>query len=583
MILRDYQHQASDRIIDEFSEVNSTLLVLATGLGKTIVFADVIRRMFPQRSMVLAHRRELIYQARDKIQAATGLECGIEMGGLSLTNGLLEKTPVVISTIQTQISGGENGRRMGRFDPLEYGLVVVDEAHRGVSSSYSDALGYYQKNQDLRLLGVTATPDRLDEVALGKVFKTVAMVYEIQDGIGNGWLVPIQQLCCQISGLDYSNIRTTAGDLNGADLAAVMEAESNSHRIVQASLESMFGVTPNSLSTIEVDGWKEHLYSNGKLKRTLVFCASVKQAETMSGIFNRVSPGMSSWVCAKTPDDERDQLVRDFADGRVGVVCNVDVLSEGYDNPYVECVIQARATKSRSRYSQQIGRGTRALPGIVDGLDTSVQRKEAIAASAKQSLTVVDMVGNSGRHKLMTTADILGGDHDDEVIARVIRYVSKAGRPVDITEAMREEEKKMRQEAEERRLANEARKARLVVKSRYTARYVDPFDALDITPGRTRGWDEGKVLSEKQRQLLLKQGVDPDQVGYTAGRTIIMELFRRWRGGLCSMKQAAVLKRYGYEPKEWTREQASGVLDALAKNKWKPLAALPVFQQKGTT
>ena len=112
----------------------------------------------------------------------------------------------------------------------------------------------------------------------------------------------------------------------------------------------------------------------------------MKQAETMSGIFNRVSPGISSWVCAETPEDERDQLVRDFADGRVGVVCNVDVLSEGYDNPYVECVIQARATKSRSRYSQQIGRGTRALPGIVDGLDTSAQRKEAIAASAQSSL-----------------------------------------------------------------------------------------------------------------------------------------------------------------------------------------------------
>ena len=79
---------------------------------------------------------------------------------------------------------------------------------------------------------------------------------------------------------------------------------------------------------------------------------------------------------------------------------------------------------------------------------------------------------------------------------------------MDITEAMRRKRRRC-PEAEERRLANEARKARLVVKSRYTARYVDPFDALDITPGRTRGWDEGKVLSEKQRQLLLKQELIP--------------------------------------------------------------------------
>jgi superfamily II DNA or RNA helicase len=141
----------------------------------------------------------------------------------------------VVSTIQTQIAGRRG--RMNRFDPFKFDLLVIDEAHHSTAGSYRKVIDYYRQNPNLKVLGVTATPDRADEEALGQVFESVAYDYEILDAINDGWLVPINQQMVTIDGLDFSAIRTTAGDLNGADLAKVMEAEKNLHGIVSATLE----------------------------------------------------------------------------------------------------------------------------------------------------------------------------------------------------------------------------------------------------------------------------------------------------------------------------------------------------------
>ena len=143
----------------------------------------------------------------------------------------------MVSTIQTQASGGDGGGRMSRFDPRLFGVVVVDEGHHGTSSSYRRVLDWYKTNPDLRILGVTATPDRADEEALGQVYDTVAFDYEIEDAIKDGWLVPVTQQMVHVEGLDFSACRTTAGDLNGADLAQVMEYEENLHRVVSPAIE----------------------------------------------------------------------------------------------------------------------------------------------------------------------------------------------------------------------------------------------------------------------------------------------------------------------------------------------------------
>lgn len=542
---RDYQGDAKSSVMREWESVVSTLVVMPTGLGKTIVFAEIIEAMQPKRALVLAHREELIWQARQRIHDATGLECDIEMADLRVSPSLFSNTPVVISTVQTQNAEWNQHKRMGKFKPQDFGLLIIDEAHHATAKSYKDVIHYYRQNPDLRVLGVTATPDRADEEALGQVFDSVAFDYEILDAIHGGWLVPIEQQFVTINGLDFSQVRTTAGDLNGADLAEVMEAEKNMQGVASA--------------TVEIVGDR----------RTIVFTASVKQAEVISNIFNRHKPGMSDWVCGATNKDKRREILERFKTGDVQVVCNCNVLTEGFDNPAVEVVVMARPTKSRSLYAQMAGRSMRPLPGVVDNLPDSSTRRDYIRTSGKPSCLIVDFVGNSGRHKLMSSADILGGKVSEAAVERALAAAQKAGAPVRMDELLDDSEDELRAEADARRKLEEARKAKLVAKVKFSAKRINPFDAFEIQPVNSRGWDQGKHLSEKQIGLLLRQGIDPTDMPFAQAKQVINELFRRWDGKLCSLKQANVLKRYGYETHDLTREQASKLLDALARNQWR--------------
>ena len=540
MNLRPYQLAASDAIFKEWQDNDSTLVVMPTGGGKTILFADVIRRVFPRRALVIAHREELIFQARDKIQRVTGLSADVEMGEYRADGGLFGSSRVVVSTIQTQCSGGDGGGRMSKFDPQRFGVLIIDEAHHATSPTYRRVIDYYRTNPALKVLGVTATPDRADEEALGQVFQSVAFDYEVLDAIHDGWLVPIEQQMVHVEGLDYSSIRTTAGDLNGGDLAAVMEAEKTLQQMASASL-TIIGQ-----------------------RRALVFTASVKAAEMTAEIFNRHRAEMAAWVCGKTDRDERRKVLADFAAGKIQVVCNCGVLTEGFDDPGVEVIIMGRPTKSRSLYSQMVGRSTRPLPGVVDGPETAAERRAAIAASAKPSCLVVDFVGNAGKHKLVTSADILGGKVSEEALELALARTLKAGGPVKMAEALDEAEAELQ---EQKRLAEAARRARLVATARFTTQSIDPFDVLHLDPVKPRGWDNVKQLTEKQRSLLAKQGINPDNLSFAQGKQLISEIFRRWDGKLCSFKQAKVLRKYGYGT-EVSFTEASATIDALAKNGW---------------
>jgi superfamily II DNA or RNA helicase len=545
MKLRQYQVEAVEAVQSAWREDDSTMIVLPTGGGKTIVMAELIRRVFPRRVMFLAHREELIFQARDKVESVSGFVAEIEMGEMrSNGEGSLTAPQVVVSTVQTQTSGGDGGGRMGKFLPDDFGYLFIDENHHSVAKSYRRVINYYRQNPRLKVLGVTATPDRADEAALGQVYQSVAYDYEILDAIREGWLVPIEQQMVHVSGLDLSQVRTTAGDLNGADLAAVMEFEGVLHGIADP--------------TITLAG----------KRKTLVFTASVAQAERLSDIFNRHRPGSSEWVCGKTDKERRRKMISDYAAGKIQFLVNVGCLTEGFDDPGVEVIVMGRPTKSRSLYAQMAGRGTRPLPGIVDGLETDDERKTAIASSAKQSLLVLDFVGNSGRHKLMTTADILGGNVSDEAIARAVARAEREGGPVRMDEALTEEEEKLKAEHEQARLAEQARRANLRGKTQFKIVNVNPFDVLAISPRRERGWDIGKRLSEKQEAVLLRQGIDPSTMPYSQAKQLLNEIFRRWDGSLCSFRQAAILKKYGYDS-NISREDAKKTIDTIAANGWR--------------
>jgi len=572
MKLRARQVETCDKIIKEFSEVASTLVVYPTGCGKTVMFADIIRRFQPMAALVVAERRELIWQARDRIRDHTGIESKIEMGELSSEPDLLCETKVVISTIQTLTSVGRDDRsRMSKFDPMKFGLLVIDECHHSTADSYKNVINYFRQNADLRILGVTATPDRADEEALGQIFETVADEYEIEDAIDDGWLVDIKQRIVRIEGLDFAGMRTQAGDLNSTDLSKEMERESNLHGVVQPVLETMHGLDNQAMKAIQTVSWGEYLEGlRVTPKRTLVFTVSVEQAELLAGIFNRVRRGLADWICGATNEDERRERLGRFREGVCPIMVNCGVLIEGYDHPEIEIVAMARPTKSRSRYAQMIGRALRPLPNLVEEIDTPELRRAAIAASAKPCCIVLDFVGNSGRHKLVTTADILAGKVSDAAIERANKVAEKLGRNVSMRETLKDEEKKIVEEAEKARQEAAARKAKLMAKAQYITKNVNPFDVLDLMPAKARGWDGSKRLSEKQRNVLLKQGINPDSMPYTQGRQILLEIFRRWDQKLCTYGQAKILKKRGLKT-DVSKEEASRMISEIAaRENWKP-------------
>lgn len=533
-ILRGYQNNAVDGVFSEWEKVPATLGVAATGAGKTQIFCAVIKRR-PGRCLILAHRKELVAQAVNRL-ASFGMDAEIEQGELVASTSLWNASPVVVATPQTLYAN--NFARLKRFKPEDFSTLICDEAHHySGAPAFEAVVTHFKQNQNLKLLGVTATPDRTDNIAMSKIFDSVAFDIEITDLIQLGYLVDIDQRMVKIESLDFSKCRKVGNDFNGADLARVMEFE-----------KTLLGIADATISSIDD-------------KRTVVFAASVKQAERLAEIFNRHRAGAADCVFGHTTPEKRTEVLKRFSDGELQICVNVGVLTEGYDNPGIEAVVMARGTLSRALYAQMAGRGTRPLPGVVESvlIDDAPERRKAISESAKPSLILLDFVGNSGRHKLVTSADILGGKISEEARERARKKIEKRGSGNMLDELeLAEKELKEKQEAE--------RRAGLVATATFKMTYVDPFDVFKKRAEKWKGFHQTHALTDKQRTILAKNGYNPDDYKPAEGQAIITKLFR------ASDKQVAVLVKAGYTPEEvfdLQKWEASKLIEGCKANGWK--------------
>jgi superfamily II DNA or RNA helicase len=543
MNLRPYQVDAVSGVIQDIIDKRSTLVVMPTGTGKTVCFAHIARQR-RGRVMVIAHREELVQQAADKIRAVTGIAADIEMAEYKA--GRMYKAPVVVASVQTLCAPWGDVDRMTKFDPNEFDMLVIDEAHHATANSYRRIIQHFSRNKHLRTVGFTATPDRADKAALGMVFDSVAFQYEIMTAMRDGWLVPVETQQVIVKDLDFSHVKTVAGDLNQGELATIMQQEKVLHGVVSP--------------TIEIAG----------RRKTLVFASSVAHAERMSEIFNR--HGVTSAVVhGGTFKDERRRILQAYADGKIQVLCNCGVAVEGFDCPGIEVVVIARPTKSRALYTQMVGRGTRVLPNVVDGIADAESRRAAIAASKKPSMLVVDFTGNSGRHKLVTAADILGGKYDDDTIAEAKKRIAESGKPADVIAEL----ERAAQEVLAKRREEALQKKRNVVTARveYATKNVDAFGVLNIGPERIA--HAAKItapLSHAQQAMLARNGIDITGLPLAHCRALYNEILRRIKSGRCSYKQASLLRKYGYATNVSFRE-ASRIIDELKSNGWKKVSA----------
>lgn len=508
--LRPYQREAIAAIRaalkakreDGKGENRSTLYVAATGTGKTTIFAE-LTRVWPGRVLVIAHRDELLQQAQRRLEAMTDEPVELEQAEWRSGNAR-----IVVASIQTLA----REQRLHRFSPNDFGLLIVDEAHHAVATSYQRVLEWFS---GAKVLGVTATPDRGDRLALGKIFDSVAMVYDIADAIKDQWLCPLVAERVPID-VDLSKIETVAGDLNQGQLD---EAMGDEHVL---------------------EGVARPCFERAGDRRTVLFTTSVVNAHKLAGIFNELRPNCARAVDGGTDIDERRAILRGYSNGDFQFLCNVMIATEGWDDPATSCVAIGRPTKSRALFTQMVGRGLRIHPGKADCL-------------------VLDFAGNAGKHALVSPLDVLAGKYTDE----------------EITLAKELGDRKPRERAD--RLLELARdEIRARAQKKVTAKFekFDPFTVFHMDGGADEmDWQfgakpptPGQLGALERFGIPVEEGMSRRQVSRLIGCAI-----KRIEAGLASFKQLRTLQKNGITDINISRAAASNLIDALKANRWRPL------------
>lgn len=526
--LRPYQEEAVTKTLVRLEEDRSTLIVMPTGSGKTRVSTEICLRRPKDRVLFLAHRDELLQQGRARLAKDTDEIIGLDQAGFYAGD-----ERIVVGSIQTV----SMQQRLERFDPKHFNLIIVDEAHHSPAPSYKRVLDYFA---DAKVVGVTATPDRADEKAMGQIFDSVAFLYEIEDAIRDGWLCDVVCTRINIAGLDMSGVRTTAGDLNAGELDAVMKVEGVLQGIADATIREAGD------------------------RKTLVFTTSVENAHRLAEILCRHRAGCAMAVDGKTDTMERRQILSSHQGGGYQFLVNVGIATEGYDDPSLSCVAIARPTKSRALYAQMAGRGLRIAQG-------------------KGNCLLLDFVGNSGRHKLASALDILGGKYTEEEEELAQQIVAKspgtrARDAIDAAKAQIEREKQLAAEA--------ARRASLKAKAIYTKQAIDPFSTFHMDVSEEREIADrfgGRPPTEKQLNALKRFKIPiPDGITSQLANKLIGTAIVRCNNHLATFKQISILQRFGVpDSLNMSFDTASRVIDSIVKNGWKAPSARQVAEATG--
>lgn len=398
VILRDYQQEALQAIVLAYGNgVWSQLIVHPTGSGKTVLFSQLIqafdavlldRPWLQRRMLVIAHRDELIEQAASKLRAANPDLCvEIEQAGREAT----PMADVVVASIQTLAA--KQYRRLDAMGVDRFAIIVYDEVHHAASETGQgvlrrlgvlppeellpvgrDALALHTARVRVQewwqthhpgklLLGVTATPSRSDAVGLEWMFRQVVHQVELRAMIEQGYLVPPRGYVVE-TGLNLDTVKTIGGDFQQKGLSSIVNTVERNQAIAAAWMDKAQG------------------------RPTLVFGVDVQHAKDLALAFQQYDVDAEA-IDGTATRQERYETLRSFQRGEIRVLCNCALFTEGFDEPRIACIVQARPTQSTTLYQQMIGRGLRLYEGKTD-------------------CVVLDGVDNSSRHSLITLGDLFG-------------------------------------------------------------------------------------------------------------------------------------------------------------------------------
>jgi superfamily II DNA or RNA helicase len=407
--LRPRQIECLDSIRNEYlAGTYQQLVVAATGIGKAVILANIKRYMadlLPGKMLVFAHRDELVKQLITTLKEWNpDLKVGKEMA-----DEYADVDCDIVVSCNASI-GRDGAARLLRFGSFD--IVVCDEAHHSIASTY---LNVFEQTEVLKpystklLVGFTATPKRKnlkrtkkdqtvletedkDLLQLNSVYKKIVFKYPLRKAINEGWLVPLRGYVLKTR-VDLSAIKTTAGDYQQDELEQTVNTRERNAAIVNA--------------------WRKDCEN----RQTVAFCVQIQHAKDLAEAFRTM--GVKAEAVWGVDPNRASKLARHQSKD-ITVLCNAQLLTEGYDDWRVSCIIDAAPTKSPSKFTQCIGRGTRLESGTGNLLD-------AIAAGLrldKRDCIVLDVVDNNKRCSLVTLPSLLGLNPDMDLQGQSVTEVA---------------------------------------------------------------------------------------------------------------------------------------------------------------
>lgn len=325
--LRDYQKEAVGAVILALNTgVKRQLIALPTGSGKTIIMS-ALAKTINKRTLILAHRQELITQTAEKLKLVwPEVSIGICQG---------ERDEIDHSVVVGSVQSCSRPKRLERLKALGFELLMIDEAHHSVADTYQSVINTlgFGEGTDKLLVGVSATCGR---EGLGSIFESITFSRSISTMIGSGYLSPVVGRKI-LTNFAFEKIRTQNGDFAIGELAEAVNTPERNQFIVDKFLE----YAPD--------------------RKSVAFCCDVQHCKDLGTAFQARGVQCSA-VWGDMPPEVRERTLSNLKNGNIQVVTSCGILTEGYDEASLACVVMARPTKSQSLYIQCVGRGLRTHP-----------------------------------------------------------------------------------------------------------------------------------------------------------------------------------------------------------------------------
>lgn len=559
---RPYQLSMSDSVMGNWRTGPRCMGVAATGVGKTFAAAHIINRVLngeldatlpgKERAVLFINQRiDLVQQcAMEFATLLPSTEVEIEQGD-DRANG----NGGVVSACLESLSR----RRLTRLGMNRFQAIVFDECHRYGPRNKGFKRVIEAFGEDTRILGLTATADRGDGIGLSNTFHRLAFEFGIWEAVQAGYLVP-PYLAYEITG----DIK-----LEGLPLDATGEFDSKALGARMAEAGPVAAVVKAAVK------WSNYANGRDTKRPTVVCCAGVPQAKIVAMQLNewdrRHGTGRAGVVHGDQTWQERAAVMRGFREGSIQYICHFDVLTEGFDSDRPKVMVNGRPCKARWVFAQNVGRILRPLREVARQLwniPDAAARRALIAGSSKPGAMIVDVAGVD--HKLaVDLLSVFNAPDTDPLALNEARTAARnkpEGKPLDPLQMLAEGTARLR----DVKLA--AKWKGIKLDAELTTRMSDPFDVFAIVPGREPRWFKGKRPTEGMRGFLEGAGIPKHEIDamtfYTAKRMCDVVSQRR-DAGMATYKQARLLKKFGFDGNGLTKEEASAMIDRLAKDGWK--------------